>query len=170
MQEIRLLIVKIAKGDKEALKQFLSNYGGNITTAANRVLKDKALCEDVLNDVLLKIWENADKIKGYSNISGYIYTMSYNKAIDLKRKQKDVFFTDEQQLINITDKTETVKDEKLFIDGILEKIEEPYRSILILKASFNYNFYEIAKIKNLSYKQARNYYLKACKMFKDLYK
>lgn len=163
-----ILIKKIADGDKEALKQFFTEYGGYIKSVADRILNDKALCDDVLNDVLLKIWDNADKIKKCSNILGYIYTITYNLAIDIKRKQKDIYCEDEK----LPQKPNEYSDsnEKIYIDSILSLIDEPYRSILILKANLQFNFYEISKIKNISYKQARNYYIKAAKMFEDLYK
>lgn len=167
-KEVKLLINKIAKGDKQALKVFLNAFGGKIMSISFRILKDKPLCEDVLNEILIKIWNEAYKYKNLSNINGYIYTMAYNKAIDIKRKKKDVFFCNEENMENIqAESTDT--DEKIFIDQILFKIEEPLRSILILKASHKLSFFEIAKIKNISYKSARNQYIKACNLFKALY-
>ncbi len=157
---------QIADGDKEALKSFVSAFWKSIKAAAYRVLKDDGMCDDVLNAVILKIWTGADKIKNLKNPCGYICTMAYNSAIDIKRKEKEVFFDDER--LN-TISTPPLNDEKLLIESTLEKIEPEMRSVLILKASCGYTFYEIAKIKNIPYKKARRLYIAACDLFKKLY-
>lgn len=164
---IKILFKNIADGDKNALKQFLTEYGGRIKAVAFKVLKDNALSEDVLNFVVLKIWENADKIKSLKNILGYILTIAYNKAIDIKRKQKDVFFED-NILTEKPAKSPDI-DEKIFIDSILQNINEPTRSILILKSVYGFSFFDIAKLKKITYKKARNLYKKGCNLFKQMY-
>lgn len=167
MNNIRLLMAKIAAGDKEALKEYISLFGGGIKAAAFRVLNDKALCDDVLSEVIYKVWEKAEKLKNLKNINGYIYTIAYNSAVDIKRKQKEIFFDDEK--ISFFSKSEDIGGEKLFIEEIMQKMEEELRSVLILKAGCGYSFFEIAKIKDISYKKARSLYIKACAKFKKMY-
>ncbi len=158
---------EIAAGDKEALRYFLVTRGGAIKAAAFRVLKDSALCEDVLNEIMLKIWENAAKICRLKNPDGYVYTMAYNCAVDIKRKQKGLIF--EEEKISFMPGSLSDGNEKLIIDGVLEKLDPLERSVLLLKASCGCGFAEIAKMKNISYRQARRIYMKACEEFKKLY-
>jgi RNA polymerase sigma-70 factor (ECF subfamily) len=158
---------RIAAGDKGALKYFLVTRGGTIKAAAFRVLKDSALCEDVLNEVMLKIWENAAKICRLKNPDGYVYTIAYNCAVDMKRKQKGLIF--EEEKIPVASRNLSADNQKIIIDDVLEKLDPLSRSVLLLKASCGCGFAEIAKMKNISYKQARRIYIKACEEFKKLY-
>ncbi len=171
-QRAKDLLGLIAAGDKEALKDLYREFGASLKAAAYRVLSDKPLSEDVLNEVIFDVYQKAGMLSGLSNPLGYIYTMAFHRAVDLKRKRRET--TPGDAVLDVAscrpDAAGGNTDEIIFINSILEKLVEPDRRIFILKTSFGYSFYEIAGAVGLTYKQVRRLYLKAEARFKEEYK
>jgi len=162
---IEELLKKIKPQDdqaEEALREIYINYGNRILYLANKITNDKFLAEEVLNDILFKIWNNAKMLSNLNNPLAYITTMTYNKAIDIKRKQKELLKDDLTYIIDkLTFDQFVASDAISKLDLVLESLSEIERTILILKDAYNYPLNSISKIVNLTYKQTRARYLKA---------
>lgn len=171
VEDLRQIIEQIADGDKNALKRFISIKGGFIKSVAFNILNDRQLCEDALNEVIIKIWSNAYKIKAYKNIEGFIYTVSYNAAIDIKRKNRHFLPVADEIINSVSDHSNIENDtlEKITVHKVLEKLAEDERQILILNSLYGYNFFDCAKAMELSYFKARSLCIKAKQKFKEYY-
>lgn len=72
-EDFRRIIQKIAEGNaKEGLKEFYDLYGRLVYITAKSYGKTDEMADEVVNDVLFKIWFKADKIKGVDNLEGFI--------------------------------------------------------------------------------------------------
>lgn len=153
---------------EEALRMLYINYGSRILSYANRILNDRQCAEEVLNDILLKVWKKAKFLSSLDQPLAYITTMTYNLAIDYKRKKKEVIVDDINIYLNneVTFEFEKTSS-SLKLDRALEALTEIERTIIILKDGYDCTFYEIAEACKISYKQARNKYLKAFNFLKN---
>ncbi|MCL1901141.1 MAG: hypothetical protein FWG51_01950, partial [Firmicutes bacterium] len=77
-------------GDKEAFTKFAQNIGKRVFSISLKIVNDKMHAEDVLNNVLIKVWQNTEKILKLNNPIGYINTIAYNASIDIKRKKSEL--------------------------------------------------------------------------------
>lgn len=162
---LKFYLREIASGDRsrseKGLEGIYVNYGKLILNNANRVLRDSFQAEEILNDVLFFVWNNASRLKKLSNPLGYILTISFNRAIDLKRKKREI--PSEFELSD--EKTER----EFIVDELLTQMEPLERMVLLLRDGYGYSFVQIAKAVGLTYKQVRNRYEKAFLKFKKLY-
>lgn len=72
----------IAHGSKGVLKRFYKSYGRLIYIAAYSVTRNAALADEVVNDVLLKIWRLSPNVRDIQNPEGWIYKVALNAAKD----------------------------------------------------------------------------------------
>lgn len=83
---LETLLAAIARGDREAFASLYERTNGKLFGIVLRILKNRQISEDVLQDVYLKIWQKAgsyDASKG-KPIS-WMATIARNRAIDLVR-------------------------------------------------------------------------------------
>ena len=79
---------RIAKGDKDALREIYEEYLAYLYSVVYGVLGHKETAEDVTSEVFLRIWNTADKFKPGGGHKAYLATIARNMAIDELRKHK----------------------------------------------------------------------------------
>jgi RNA polymerase sigma-70 factor (ECF subfamily) len=80
------LVARIAAGDQEALSSLYDRYRGVVYALALRVLRDRAEAEEVLTDVFLQAWRQADgfdRLRG--SVTSWLVTLCRSRAIDRVR-------------------------------------------------------------------------------------
>ena len=73
------------------IKAFESYYKEHYKTfflASYNYVKSPAVAQEIVNDVFLKIWEDAEKISIESSLKSYIYRAIINRSINALNKQK----------------------------------------------------------------------------------
>lgn len=84
------LLVAIGRGDRAAFGRVYALTAPKLLGTAFRILNDRAAAEDVLQDVYLRVWQNAGT---YSAASGrpmtWLITIARNRAIDAVRARRD---------------------------------------------------------------------------------
>lgn len=74
------LIKEIAQGKKESLEKFYSSYGRLIYSVTVLVSKSKYLADEIVDDVLVKIWQISSSLENIKNPNGWIYSVTANFA------------------------------------------------------------------------------------------
>ncbi len=87
--EIENLIAKVALGDRGAFTELYDSTSAKLLGVILRILKDKSIAEDALQDVYVKVWKNADRYasNGLSPMT-WLITIARNTAIDRLRSAK----------------------------------------------------------------------------------
>jgi RNA polymerase sigma-70 factor (ECF subfamily) len=80
------LMLRIERGDADALGTIYDRYGGLVYTLGVRILRDRSEAEELVSDVFLEIWRRA---KRYDPARGapmtYLVTLARSRAIDRQR-------------------------------------------------------------------------------------
>jgi RNA polymerase sigma-70 factor, ECF subfamily len=84
------LIRRIAQHDKTAMRQLFGRYQVRLYRFILRLLRDEALAEDVVNEVFLHVWGNAERFEGRSTVSTWLFAIARNSTITALRQRKDV--------------------------------------------------------------------------------
>jgi RNA polymerase sigma-70 factor, ECF subfamily len=79
------LIVRIAKGDRHALKLLYGRHHVKVYRFALRLLNDEAAAEDVVSDVFLAVWRRAGRFEGRAQVSTWIIGIARHKALSRLR-------------------------------------------------------------------------------------
>ena len=83
-----LLLQKLAKGDKAALADFYDAYAGLVNGLALRILRDVAEAEDVVQEVFLQAWRQADRYDPRrGSPEAWLCTMARTRALDRLRRR-----------------------------------------------------------------------------------
>lgn len=84
----RSLLSRLARGDKGALGPFFDLHAGLVTGMALRILRDLADAEDVVQEVFLQAWRQADRYDPERGTpEAWLVTMTRTRALDRLRRR-----------------------------------------------------------------------------------
>jgi len=147
---------KIAGGDHQAFRQLYEHYAPAIYRLCLRFLNNQSEAEDAVQDIFVKIHHSLADFKGRSKLATWIYRISVNHCLNLKRKRRlasflnleflDAFHPahadsapDPQQAL------EQDESEKLLRQAI-QKLPSRQRLALILSRYEGKSYQEIAEV------------------------
>jgi RNA polymerase sigma-70 factor, ECF subfamily len=79
------LLTRLQAGDERALAELASTYGSRIYQLAFRYLKNKEDAEEIVQDVLYKVYRNVGTFRGDAALSSWIYRITFNSAMSRLR-------------------------------------------------------------------------------------
>lgn len=87
-QEVESLLARVSMGDRAAFKALYEQTAGLLLATAARVLHDRDLAEDVVQDVYAGLWHKAtDMATPAAKTLGWLCVVTRNRAIDHARKR-----------------------------------------------------------------------------------
>ena len=81
------LLRKIAGGDQHAFQLLYDRYKRTVYARAHYLLKSDILAEEVLQEVMLKLWQTAGKLNESTNLAAYLTTLTRNRSFQLLRRK-----------------------------------------------------------------------------------
>lgn len=88
MEEDGALLVAIAGGSQEAFRSYYERHVGRLLGYVLRVTKDRALAEDVVQDVFTSIWQKASSYRAeHGSPLAWMYMIARNKLVDRWRRR-----------------------------------------------------------------------------------
>ena len=83
------VVALVARGDEIALGELYDRYGGPAYSLARRVLRDRSLAEDAVQEAFLVIWRGADRfLPERAKAASWIMTIVHRRAVDLVRHEQ----------------------------------------------------------------------------------
>lgn len=83
------LLARVRSGDQQAMTEIFDRYGRMVYSVALRVLADPGYAEDVMQEVLIKVWkEPGTFLEGRGSLGAWLAVMARNRAIDMLRRRK----------------------------------------------------------------------------------
>ena len=83
------LVALVARGDEPALAELYDRFGRVAYGLAFKILRDRALAEDAVQEAFLALWRSAGRfIAERAKASTWILTLVHRRAVDLVRRQQ----------------------------------------------------------------------------------
>jgi len=83
------LVLLAARSEQSALAELYDRYGRLAYALALRILRDKALAEDAVQEAFLAIWRTAQRyVPERGTASTWILTLVHRRAVDLVRREE----------------------------------------------------------------------------------
>jgi len=79
--EDRRLVLRVCRHELAAFETLYRRYHPRLGRFLHRMLRPEHLIEEVLNDTLLVVWNQADRFNGQSKVSTWIFAIAYRKAL-----------------------------------------------------------------------------------------
>jgi RNA polymerase sigma-70 factor, ECF subfamily len=89
------LVAQIAQRDKRALQQLYSRHHVRIYRFALRFLNDEAAAEDIVSEVFIDVWRQAERFEGRSQVTTWLLAIARNKSLSLLRRRSSEDLDDE---------------------------------------------------------------------------
>lgn len=156
--DANITIYHIQQKDQKVFKRLYDDLYEDLVGYAFRYLYDKAYSEDVVQEVFISLWVNAERIKINGSLKMYIYRMVRNRCLNFLKTLNvtDEFGEWEEKLL---DEPSAIFDMVLNADledpydEMLKNIEllpEKMQKIFRLKYMHNFQYTEIAEILGVS--------------------
>lgn len=162
----------LKKGDQAAYTEIFTRYSRLLIMHAYRMLGDQDEANDVVQDVLLRIWQNRDRVAISSSLSAYLYTATRNRVFDRFSQQKNLSrYAD--SILDFMETGQAVTDEMIRakeLAAIIEKeiaaLPPRMREIFLLYKQEGLSYQEIAERLHISGGTAKQQVYNALKILR----
>src|SRR5499426_437599 len=102
------LLLRLKSGDQGALEDLADAYSSKIYQLAFRYLRNKEDAEEVVQDVLYKVYRKVDSFRGDAALSSWIYRITFNAAMSRLRTARYQRTQDEERQAQTNADGETI--------------------------------------------------------------
>lgn len=94
------LLTRLASGDRAALSPLYDRYAGPVFALLLRIVAERAVAEDLLQEVFVRVWQRADTYQiGRGRPLTWVLGIAHNLAIDeVRRRRRRPQGTDEREV------------------------------------------------------------------------
>ena len=146
-----ILIGRIAGGDRLAMQALYARHHVKVFRFVLRLVRNEASAQDLISEVFLDVWRQADRFEGRSAVSTWILAIARFKALSSVRRRKEAEL-DEEQAEAIEDGADTPdialqkKDTGEVLRRCLAKLSPDHREIIDLVYYHEKSVEEVAEI------------------------
>ena len=145
------LIARIASADRLAMQVLFARHHVRIYRFVLRLVRDQWKAEDLISEVFLDVWRQADRFEGRSAVSTWLLAIARFKALSaLRRKPEEGLDEDAAlEIEDLADNPEVTlekKDRSAVIRKCLMGLSAEHREIIDLVYYHEKSVVEVAKI------------------------
>jgi len=85
-----LLVQQAQRGDPRAFTEVVRHYEPRLRALAYRMIEDRDLTDDVLQEAFVRAFKSLDRFRGDSSFGTWLYRITYNACIDELRRRRRV--------------------------------------------------------------------------------
>ncbi|HEX2586791.1 MAG TPA: sigma-70 family RNA polymerase sigma factor [Gaiellales bacterium] len=146
------LLALVARGDRDAFARLYDLYAGPAYSLALRVVRDRDLAADVVQEAFLAIWNQASKFdSSRGQPSTWILTVTHHKAVDTVRREERRRADAIEEARDIPDASLPVEDQawqgvaREQVRAAMSKLPDPHREVLELAYFAGYTQSQLAE-------------------------
>lgn len=127
-------LVGAASGDAGAFRSIVQQYDAGLRSLAFRLLRDRDLMDDVLQEAYLKAFRALPGFNRDARLSTWLYRITYNACIDELRRsghREWVEFDEESHGSMTPDPSDGITD-RMLVEGAVSRLSPGYQAVLLL--------------------------------------
>jgi RNA polymerase sigma-70 factor (family 1) len=160
------LVESLVRGDEAAITEIYSRYWRKLLAIAYSHAKDKSAAEEIVQEVLIKLWDRRSKLKIYSLPNYLAMAVKYSvfNYLQRERRRSEIdAFTLPKNDYNFDDEKIYAQFLKEYINGVVEKLPEKCRIVFQFSRENGKTTSEIAEDLDISPKTVEAHLTKAIK-------
>lgn len=150
------LLIELKRGDKKAYSLLFNKYYKDLVLFGGNFLPDKAVCEDIVQNIFLKLWNNREALIIETSLKSFLLKSVRNSCLD-EIKHKVVVREHESYVINFdpsddmdTENYVLYSDLQAQLDKALDKLPAVCREAFEMNRLAGLKYKEIAEQLNVS--------------------
>jgi RNA polymerase sigma-70 factor (ECF subfamily) len=150
-EDLSVLMAAVAEGDRLAFKHLYDRTSARLLGIVRRIVRDRALAEEVLQEVYLRIWERAATYRTeVGSALTWMISIARHRAIDVLRQRKELVLApmddgeDWLERVAGPGDGEADLEDRDRLRRCLQRLEEPQRSCILLAYCDGYSRDELA--------------------------
>lgn len=157
------LLEKVADGDQHAFRIIYDRYSKKIYYFASRILNSDVLAEEVMQVVMLKLWQMGPELHGINNLEAYLNKTSRNscynvlRRLKLEHKASDDLAKDWSEDHNDTEELILLNETKKLVQDGLDAMPAYQRQVYELCYQQGLKYEEAAEKLGLSVNSVQSY-------------
>lgn len=166
------IIKRLHQNDESALTELYSKYWQYLYITSYNVLRNKELCEDIVQEVFLSVWNRRMKLQIKVSLKSYLYACTRYQVFAQLRKNKEILRTDLFTTMNqrihyaSTDAEIIYKELVQQVDSVVETLPNKCKKVYILSRNEHLSHLEISSRLHISTKTVENHITKALRILK----
>lgn len=157
---------------KQDFEKLFNIYYSNLCAYANNFLKDVDASEEVVQEILFKLWTNKDSIIITSSVQSYLFRAVRNASLNVLKHidiREDYKVNNEYEMQNsISSEDEMIISElEQKIRNTIDQLPIERKKIFIMSRYDGLKYSEIAEKLNLSVSTVENQMVKALKFLRE---
>lgn len=166
------LIQQMHNGNEKALSIIYKKYWELMYLAAFNLVKNHEVCEDIVQEIFINIWQKRERLEIKVSLKSYLYTSTIYKVYDYFRKNSSVFKVEllesyDNRLESFNPETKLIHDELIeHINLAIDQLPEKCGIVFRLSREDQLSYKEIAEKLNISHRTVEGHIAKAIKLLK----
>jgi RNA polymerase sigma-70 factor (ECF subfamily) len=163
------LLSQISAGDEAAFTTFFHHYRNRVYSIALKISGSRAIAEEIVQDVFLKIWLKRTDLGHVQNFDAYFYIIVQNTVYKslkrIAREHKDVVQPGKESFITIHDPEEYLveKDYQSLLQKAINELPNQQREVYKLIREKGLKRKEVANLLNIHPETVKFHLSKAMK-------
>ncbi|WP_207421111.1 RNA polymerase sigma-70 factor [Desertivirga brevis] len=153
------LIKGLQNGEVLYFEKIYAKYSSRLYTSAYNILRNKQVCEDIVQELFIELWVKREKLQ-IQNLKSYLYTAVRNKVLMTIRSGKVVLDLEVvEMLVSEYDADNGVLQKELQenLEKGISELPEKCREVFVLSRKQQLSHKEIANLLNISVKTVENH-------------
>ncbi|MGL4571090.1 MAG: sigma-70 family RNA polymerase sigma factor [Clostridium sp.] len=146
MDKRERLIKASIKGNDEAFLELIDTEKENLYRTAFAYVKNEDAALDVVQETVYKVYISIDKIKNPKFFKTWITRILINNALDYMKKNSNIIYLENNELINTIKDKEYDQDENIHIWEAIQNLDEKHKEVIILKYFDDLTISEISSV------------------------
>ena len=150
-------------------RQWVKLYQDQAWTVARYILKDAQEAEDATQEAFVKLWNNRDNIDP-ERVRPWLIKVTRNGCLDrLRRRRDNVEFDESHVATDVDGPMQGAADNEIgiWLKRAIEGLQEPYRSLVVLRDVNQHSYDEVAGMLELNLAQVKTYLHRARKQLRE---
>ncbi|WP_256014041.1 RNA polymerase sigma-70 factor [Desertivirga xinjiangensis] len=147
---------------------FQVNYQ-SLCASSFRIVQDKDIAEDIVQDVFYRLWEKRDSLIITSSLKAYLFQSTINQSLNYIKKYKnalkreDLYGSETMEDVNDVEQAMALKEVNQRVEAAVKALPEACRMVFILSRYDQLSYKEIASKLDISVKTVEGQMSKALK-------
>ena len=133
--EDALLVLRVGEGDVAAYRELVTRYAAKLSRFAERLLRDRAEAEDVVQETFLRLWQHARDYSPSARVTTWLHRITHNLAVDRLRVRGRTRPLPDEEAMPQSARQPTLLDEKrrvVALEAALAELPERQATAIVL--------------------------------------